>query len=85
MNGGIEEPVADAEALVGSLKEESLLVQRGKARELSVPSLSSVPSTVLQRKCTVMQGQAGSGWRTCCSPLQLAFTEAMLHGRRRYH
>lgn len=44
------EPVADAEALVGSLKEQSLLVRRGKARELSVPSLSSVPSTVLQRQ-----------------------------------
>lgn len=50
MSGEIEEPVADAEALVGSLKEESLLVQRGKARDLPVPSLSSGPSTVLQRK-----------------------------------
>lgn len=50
MNGEIEEPVADAEALVGSLKEQSLLVQRGKARELSVPSPSSVASAVLQRR-----------------------------------
>lgn len=58
----MEEPVADAEALVGSLKEESLLVQRGKARELSVPSLSSGPSTVLQRQMsTAMQGKARSG------------------------
>lgn len=43
-------PVADAEALVGSLMEQSLLVEKEKALVLSIPSLSSVPSTILQRK-----------------------------------
>lgn len=62
MNGEIEEPVADAEALVGSLKEQSLLVQRGKAGELSVPSLSSVPSTVLQRKMMHSDARKGRKW-----------------------
>lgn len=50
VNGVTEEPAADAEALVGSLKEQSLLVDREKPRELSMPSPSSVPSTILQRK-----------------------------------
>lgn len=43
-------PVAEAEALVGSLTGHPRLVEKEKARELSVPSLSSVPSTILQRQ-----------------------------------
>lgn len=46
----MNQPVADAEALVGSLMEQSLLVEKEKAMVLSVPSLSSVPSTILQRR-----------------------------------
>lgn len=42
-------PVADAEALVGSLTGQPRLVEKEKAKELSIPSLSSVPSTILQR------------------------------------
>lgn len=41
--------MADAEALVGSLTGQPRLVEKEKARELSIPSLSSVPSTILQR------------------------------------
>lgn len=56
LNGEIKQPVADAEALVGSVTEQSLLVEKEKARVLSVPSLSSVPSTILQRKiCAQLQ------------------------------
>lgn len=40
--------MADAEALVGSLTGQARVVEKEKARELSVPSLSSVPSTILQ-------------------------------------
>lgn len=50
VNGEINRPVADAEALVGSLLEQSLLVEKEKAVVLSIPSLSSVPSTILQSK-----------------------------------
>lgn len=50
MNGEINQPVAEAEALVGSLMEQSLLVEKEKAMVLSIHSLSSVPSTILQRE-----------------------------------
>lgn len=46
----MNQPVADAEAQVGSLMEQSLLVEKEKAMVLSIPSLSSVPSTILQRR-----------------------------------
>ena len=47
MMGG---PEADAWALVGSLRGQPRLVEKEKAREVSVPSLSSVPSTILHRE-----------------------------------
>lgn len=40
--------MAVAEALVGSLTGHPWAVEKEKAKELSVPSLSSVPSTILQ-------------------------------------
>ncbi len=49
-------PVADAEALVGSLTGQPRL-EKEKAREPSVPSLSSVPSTILQRDTNVSLGK----------------------------
>lgn len=50
MNGAMNPPVADAEALDGSRMEQSLLVENEKAMLLSIPSLSSVPSTILHSK-----------------------------------
>lgn len=41
--------MADAEALFGSLTGQPRVVKE-KARELSVPSPSSVPSTILHRE-----------------------------------
>lgn len=49
----MEGPAADAEALVGSLTGQPRLGEKEKARELSIPSLSSVPSTTLQRDVSV--------------------------------
>lgn len=45
----MNQPVADAEALVGSFMEQSLLLEKEKVMVLSIPSLSSVPSTILRR------------------------------------
>lgn len=59
MSGEISQPVADAEALVGSLMKQSLLVEEEKALVLSIPSLSSVPSTILQRKIVHSCSQRG--------------------------
>lgn len=51
----MNKPVADAEAQVGSLMEQSLLVEKEKAMVLSIPSLSSVPSTTLQRRISAQK------------------------------
>lgn len=59
MSGETSQPVADAEALVGSLMEQSLLVEEETALVLSIPSRSSVPSTILQRKIVHSCSQRG--------------------------
>lgn len=50
-------PVADPEALVGSLMGQPWVKE--KVRELSILSLSSVPSTILRIKTSVSLGSYG--------------------------
>lgn len=50
-NSAIAGPVVDPEALVGSLTGQRWVKE--KVRELSIPSQSSVPSTILQMKTKV--------------------------------